>query len=225
LYSASKLPDTGILQVLLCIADYLFPHAWQKPLRALVAKQFTPTWVNSAWFRENGGETANVNYCPGPHVLRSALLRTLTETSLPHLLRYEDRNSMAFSIESRVPFLTPQIAEFVLSLPEHYIVGTDSTSKAVFREAMRDLVPDAILQRRDKIGFATPEREWLCNLNGWVQAVLNSDTAAGMPFLDLTAMRREWEAILSGRQAFDNRVWRWLNIICWSQNFAVDYAA
>jgi len=158
-------------------------------------------------------------------VLRSALLRTLTETSLPHLLRYEDRNSMAFSIESRVPFLTPQFAEFVLSLPEEYIVALDGTSKAVFRRSMRGIVPQAILDRKDKIGFATPEREWLCNLNGWVQDTLNSETAAAMPFLDLGAMHREWQAILSGRQSFDNRVWRWLNVIRWSQEFAVDYAA
>jgi asparagine synthase (glutamine-hydrolysing) len=225
LRSARKLPDSGVVQLLLCSADYFLPKEWQKPLRAMIAKEFTPNWVHAAWFRENGGETANVNYCSGPHVLRSALLRTLTETSLPHLLRYEDRNSMAFSIESRVPFLTPQLAEFVLSLPEEYIVALDGTSKAVFRRAMRGIVPQAILDRKDKIGFATPEREWLCNLNGWVQDTLNSETAAAMPFLDLGAMHREWQAILSGRQSFDNRVWRWLNVIRWSQEFAVDYAA
>lgn len=225
LRSTRKLPDSGVMQVLLYSADYFIPKEWQKPLRVLIAKEFTPGWVNAAWFRENGGETANINYCSGPNVLRSALLRTLTETSLPHLLRYEDRNSMAFSIESRVPFLTPQLAEFVLSLPEEYIVALDGTSKAVFRQAMRGIVPQAILDRRDKIGFATPEREWLSNLNGWVEDTLNSETAAAMPFLDLGAMNREWQAILSGRKSFDNRVWRWLNIIRWSQEFSVDYAA
>jgi asparagine synthase (glutamine-hydrolysing) len=225
LRNARKLPDSGILHVLLCSADYLLPKQWQKPLRSLIAKEFTPNWVNAAWFRENGGEAGNVNYCPDPHVLRSALLRTLTETSLPHLLRYEDRNSMAFSIESRVPFLTPQLAEFVLSLPEEYIVALDGTSKAVFRRAMRGIVPQAILERKDKIGFATPERDWLCKLDGWVQTTLKSETAAGMPFLNIDVMRREWEAILAGRQRFDNRVWRWLNIIRWSHEFAIDYAA
>jgi asparagine synthase (glutamine-hydrolysing) len=223
--SAAKFPDSGIVQLLLCSADYLLPKEWQKPLRALIAKEFTPRWVNTAWFRENGGETAHTTYCAGPHVLRSALLRTMTETSLPHLLRYEDRNSMAFSIESRVPFLTPQLAEFVLSLPEEYIVALDGTSKAVFRHAMRGIVPQPILDRRDKIGFATPEREWLCNLNGWVTDTLNSEAAAAMPFFDLRVMHREWEAILAGRQSFDNRVWRWLNVIRWSQEFAVEYAA
>jgi asparagine synthase (glutamine-hydrolysing) len=225
LRSTAKFPDIGIVPLLLCSADYLLPREWQKPLRALIAKEYTPRWVNTAWFRENGGETAHTTYCAGPHVLRSALLRTMTETSLPHLLRYEDRNSMAFSIESRVPFLTPQLAEFALSLPEEYIVALDGTSKAVFRHAMRGIVPQPILDRRDKIGFATPEREWLCNLNGWVKDTLNSETAAKMPFFDLRVMHREWEAILAGRQSFDNRVWRWLNVIRWSQEFSVEYAA
>jgi len=225
LRSAAKLPDSGIVRLLLCSADYLLPREWQKPLRALISKELSPSWVNTAWFRENGGETAQATYCAGPHVLRSALLRTITETSLPHLLRYEDRNSMAFSIESRVPFLTPQLVEFVLSLPEEYIVALDGTSKAVFRHAMRGIVPQPILDRRDKIGFATPEREWLCNLNGWVTDTLNSEAAAAMPFFDLKVMHREWEAIVAGRQSFDNRVWRWLNVIRWSQEFAVEYAA
>jgi asparagine synthase (glutamine-hydrolysing) len=225
LRGAAKLPDCGILWVLLCSADYLFPREWQKVLRAMVAKELTPRWVKAAWFRERGAETTQVNFCPGPNVLRSALLRALTETSLPHLLRYEDRNSMAYSIESRVPFLTPQLAEFILSLPEHYIVALDGTSKAIFRSAMRGIVPQPILDRRDKIGFATPELEWLRVLNCWVEQTLSSETAATMPFLDLGAMQQEWKAMLAGRQAFDNRVWRWLNVIRWSQEFDVQYAA
>lgn len=224
LRNAATLPDSGVLWVLLCSADYLFPRRWQTPLRALVGKELTPSWVKAAWFRERGTEDANVNFCPGRKVLQSALLRTLLQTSLPHLLRYEDRNSMAYSIESRVPFLTPQLAEFVLSLPEHYIVALDGTSKAVFRRAMLGIVPQPILERRDKIGFATPESEWLRTLNRWVEETLNSEAAAAMPFLDLKAIHREWQAMLFGRKRFDNRVWRWLNVIRWSQTFGIQYA-
>ncbi|MGH9633232.1 MAG: asparagine synthase (glutamine-hydrolyzing) [Candidatus Angelobacter sp.] len=224
LRNASHLPNTSAMTVALWTADYLIPARWQKPLRALIAKEFTPRWVNSRWFQERGETPVKVNYCRDQHVLRFALLRTLSDTSLPHLLRYEDRNSMAFSIESRVPFLTPELANFVLSLPENYIVADDGTSKAVFRKAMRGIVPDEILDRKDKIGFATPEQEWLRVIDGWVQQTLHSEAAASMPFLNRTSMQREWEAIIQGRQAFDNRVWRWLNIIRWSQQFQLDYS-
>jgi asparagine synthase (glutamine-hydrolysing) len=150
-------------------------------------------------------------------------MRTLFVTSLPHLLRYEDRNSMAFSIESRVPFLTPKLAEFMLSIPEEYIITQDGITKAVFRRAMRGIVPDSILDRRDKIGFATPEKEWLKAVDSWVQSTLASEAASSLPFLDLESIRGQWREILSGRQDFDSRVWRWLNVIRWSQELQIDY--
>jgi asparagine synthase (glutamine-hydrolysing) len=225
LRGAARLPGSGMIWLLLCSADYMVPAEWQKPLRALVAKEFMPRWVKAEWFSDRCVDAGQAKYCSGSNVLRSTLLRTMTETSLPHLLRYEDRNSMAFSIESRVPFLTPQLAEFILSLPEHYIVAADGTSKAVFRSAMHGIVPQPILDRKDKIGFVTPERSWLRAMNHWVQTTLRSDVAARMPFLDLNAMDCEWNAISLGRQPFDNRVWRWLNVIHWSQQFSVDYAA
>jgi asparagine synthase (glutamine-hydrolysing) len=225
LRKAARLPNTGAATLAMWSADYLLPAEWQKPLRALVAKEFTPRWVNASWFKDRGAEPEKVNYCKDQDVLRFALLRTLTDTSLPHLLRYEDRNSMAFSIESRVPFLTPQIANFVLSLPEQYIVSDDGTSKAVFRKAMRGIVPDEILDRRDKIGFATPELEWLRVMDGWVQDTLSCEAASNMPFLDRKSMQQQWKAIIQGRQAFDNRVWRWINIIHWSQQFQLDYSS
>ncbi|MCU1332659.1 MAG: asparagine synthase (glutamine-hydrolyzing) [Candidatus Angelobacter sp.] len=224
LRSASALPDSGILWMLFCGADYMIPKKWQGPVRALLAKEFTPRWVNAAWFSQYDAEIGHTNYCPEPDVLRATLLRTINDTSLPHLLRYEDRNSMAFSIESRVPFLTAQLAEFVLSLPEHYIIALDGTSKAVFRSAMRGIVPDAILNRRDKVGFSTPEQKWLSLMNTWVQATLHSEVAAGMPFLNCAAMDSEWNAVILGRQKFDNRIWRWLNVIRWSQQFSIEYS-
>lgn len=225
LVRASTLPGSGMLSLLFCGADYMIPKQWQAPFRSLLAKEFTPRWVNGAWFRQYGNDVGHTNYCPDQDVLRATLLRTITETSLPHLLRYEDRNAMAFSIENRVPFLTVPLAEFVLSLPERYIVDLDGTSKAVFRSAMRGLVPDEILDRRDKIGFRTPERKWLSAADHWVQGVLASETAAAMPFLNLKAMRLEWNRIRDGRQRFDNRIWRWLNVIRWSNQFEIEYSA
>jgi asparagine synthase (glutamine-hydrolysing) len=224
LLRGARLQNTDMLWLLLGSADYLLPRSLQSPLRAIVAKELMPRWVKSSWFRQRGADSNYVKYCAGPEVLRHTLLRILFDTSVPQLLRYEDRNSMAFSIESRVPFLTPRFAEFVLSLPEEHIIAPDGTSKAVFRHAMRGIVPDCILNRRDKIGFTTPEREWLGAVDSWVQSTLASETAAALPFLNLAAMRREWDAVLNGRQAFDNRIWRWLNIIRWSQQLQLDYS-
>jgi asparagine synthase (glutamine-hydrolysing) len=140
----------------------------------------------------------------------------LTWEGLQQLLLHGDRNAMAFSIESRVPFLTREMAEFCLSLPEEYLMDQHARTKSVFREAMRGIVPDAVLDRRDKIGFETPEKDWLYALADWVEEFLG---VADIPYLDMRAIRLEWRAIRAGQGVFDQKVWRWLNYIRWVQLF------
>jgi asparagine synthase (glutamine-hydrolysing) len=93
--------------------------------------------------------------------LTSKLRESLFISGLQPLLRYGDRNAMRFSVENRVPFLTIPLVEFILSLPESYIVSDNAQTKYIFREAMRGIVPDVILDRTDKIGFETPIDHWL----------------------------------------------------------------
>lgn len=79
------------------------------------------------------------------------------------LLRYEDRNSMAFSIESRVPFLDHRLVEMTLALPtEQKIEG--GWTKKILRKAMEPDLPEAIVWRKDKKGFVTPQGEWMRTL-------------------------------------------------------------
>lgn len=160
----------------------------------------------------------------GPGLLRQELYQSLRYTSLPALLRYEDRNSMLHSIESRVPFLTPQMAQFILGLPEEYILPQSAMTKYVFREAMRDIVPDAILDRKDKMGFPTPEEAWLKGeLAPWVGEVLKEiRDPQKAPFLHYERIAAEWSAILEGRARFDSRIWRWVNIVKWVEAFQVE---
>jgi asparagine synthase (glutamine-hydrolysing) len=92
----------------------------------------------------------------------------------------------------------------------------------VFRAAMRGLVPDAALDRRDKIGFATPEREWLVRLGPWVDEVLGAG-AARVPVLRFAIARREWQELQAGRGRFDGRFWRWINLVAWAGRFKVSF--
>ena len=81
------------------------------------------------------------------------LREELTKTRLRRLLRYADRNAMSHSIENRVPFLTTNLVEFVLSLPENYLVSSSGETKHILKRALRGIVPDQILDRKDKVGF------------------------------------------------------------------------
>lgn len=220
---ASYWPDTSPFLLLQDACDHLLPPLAQAPLRKLVGKDLVPSWLEANWFHKKGVlPHLKRHSCGSSHVLQEKLRRELAE-HLPSLLRYEDRNSMAFSIESRVPFLTPELVDFVLSLPEEYIVAPDGTSKAVFRRAMRGIVPDSILDRKDKIGFATPERIWLSAASAWIQKQFDADVASAIPAFRLDVVSRDWQEIRQGRRAFSFAVWRCLNVIAWTKRFQIQY--
>jgi asparagine synthase (glutamine-hydrolysing) len=89
------------------------------------------------------------------------LLRFFTEDyGLRNLLRYADRNAMAFGREIRLPFLSHPLVEFLFTLPDDLKVGGGET-KRVLRAAVAGIVPESVRRRTDKIGMDTPQREWL----------------------------------------------------------------
>ena len=94
--------------------------------------------------------------------LNSVCRNLVSTNSLPMLLRYEDRNSMAHSIEARVPFLDKNLAEFALELDSDYKIFHGQT-KYILRYLLKDKLPELITKRRQKIGFSTPEHVWLTN--------------------------------------------------------------
>lgn len=136
-------------------------------LRHAVRRPLSSPLLDMAKLRERGVDTGYPAVGPEPvrgERLKTHLRSTLSGYGLPMLLRHADRNSMHFSIESRVPFLDRALNEFLLTLPEEWLVGPDGTTKRILRDAMRGLVPDAIINRRDKVGFETPENAWLQRL-------------------------------------------------------------
>ncbi len=91
--------------------------------------------------------------------LNTSLVRHF-QYKLEHLLRMEDRNSMAFSIEARVPYLDYRLVEYVLSIPEDLKIRAGDT-KYLQKKAVGKYTVSEILNRKDKIGFGTPRDEWM----------------------------------------------------------------
>jgi asparagine synthase (glutamine-hydrolysing) len=91
-------------------------------------------------------------------------VRGMSEDYLEHfglhsLLKYEDRNSMTFSVESRVPFLDYRVVEYALNLKTNLKIK-NGVRKYILREAFRKILPDKITSRYDKLGFPTPQERW-----------------------------------------------------------------
>lgn len=182
-----------------------------------MGRSFTPAWlntralsdagVNMVYEREKKCKTAK-----GRRVMER-LASGLTNRHLPGFLREGDRNSMQFSLESRVPFLTVPLANLLFSLPEHYLISSNGETKSVFRAALRGIVPDSLLDRKDKIGFATPEQSWFLEQSEIVRKWLQS--SHDIPFLNAHALLKQFDAVASGALPCTAHVWRWVNFLKW----------
>jgi asparagine synthase (glutamine-hydrolysing) len=92
--------------------------------------------------------------------LDSALAYSIYRTPLPRILRVEDRNSMAHSLESRLPFLDHRLVSFAFSLPAEWRMR-GPWNKFVLRESMRGRIPESVRVRVDKMGFPVPSGNWI----------------------------------------------------------------
>ena len=187
-------------------------------LRRLNGMQNVPRWINPGVLEEKGvicrfPRPRSSQKETGRRVMAELAL-SLSRRGLPALLRHGDRNSMRFSVESRVPFLTLDIVSLLLSLPEDYLISRNGETKHIFRAAMRGIVPDEILDRRDKVGFATPEQEWLLGMAETARAWLRE--GLDVPFLGQDEVLKEFDLIASGRKPFSWKVWRWINFARWN---------
>jgi len=144
------------------------------------------------------------------HCLKNALNG---HRGLVHLLRYEDRNSMIHSVESRVPFLTTDLVEFLLTLPEDFLLSNKGTTKYIFREAMKGIVPDRILQRKDKIGFETPEKHFLVSRKKEIIKQIN--LIDEVPFFDSSKIIKYLNNIDKLKMHEFSEIWRILNYFNW----------
>ena len=202
----------------------LLPQRLQNFARTFVNAELDPSWLNGNWFIERcvvfGSQNKKNNKF---NLMHSEMYKSLMKYGLISLLRYEDRNSMAHSIESRVPFLTPDFVNLLFSLPEEYIIDFKGTRKAIFRKAMRGIVPNIVLDRKDKIGFATSEQMLLSSLKPWVESTISSNTARNIPVINSRKINEKWQQISNSPKSFGFTAWRWLNFIRWVEHFNVSF--
>ena len=194
----------------------LLPAAIQQPLRRLVGKSATrPRWLDIA--RLGADDRSPL---PQRRPLRCQSRQQLFTSSLPMLLHYEDRNSMAHSIESRTPFLDYRLVEFTLATPAHFKIE-DATTKRLLRQAMRDLLPPSIAERRDKVAFATAEEEWVKSehsalFRAGVERSIEQSHGIITPHALSTL-----DAIIAGRLPFSFLPWRVISFGAWMERFSI----
>jgi asparagine synthase (glutamine-hydrolysing) len=149
-------------------------------------------------------------------------LESLEKVALPHLLHYDDRNSMHYSIEGRMPFLDHRLADIVTGIdPRAFLVN--GQRKNLLREACADLVPEAVLARHDKIGFYTPLSRLLCEEAAWVKETVCGEAARSIGLFNVEWMNRQCDALVGDPGLSDcaNYIWRALAVTIWVRVFRI----
>jgi asparagine synthase (glutamine-hydrolysing) len=152
----------------------------------------------------------------GADDLNQHLYQQVMRDSIPSLLHYEDRNSMAYSIEARVPFLDHRLAEFALGVPGDLKVKGPVT-KRLMRRALRGVLPDEVVNRRDKLGYPTPFGQWLRadqTMQRDVRAYL-FDQAVRRDWLDRPRIERMWEQHIGGQRSYSQSLYALITAEQW----------
>ncbi len=136
--------------------------------------------------------------------------------NLPMLLRYEDRNSMAHSVESRLPFLDYRLVEFAQSLTDDQKIDEGQT-KAVLRKAMNGVLPEGIRTRMDKIGFETPEEKWEKEHSAEFRALIKESIDKTNGIINERSLEY-FDKVVAGNK-LDFAVWRMINFGLWYDIF------
>lgn len=171
-----------------------------------------PKWLNyEAW----GVDKSNPYLASGisPCDIRDTSVSSITKTSVPMQLTWADRDSMAHSLECRVPFLDHRLVEFVVNLPTDYKLDKGVTKK-VLRDSMIGIIPPAIQARKSKLGFVTAEETWATKEDpDWFRKEVLATLDAGKPLFD-ESLKEEMEKFISGDSAYSMVLWR---VICFGR--------
>jgi asparagine synthase (glutamine-hydrolysing) len=198
-----------LLWAFLMIPDKLKFGVWSK---------FNENWINKDYLVETCGRNGDPRWYQKN--LRDIQSMSLYQTSIPELLRYEDKNAMRFSIESRPPFLDPNFIEYCNNLSMSQMISGGIT-KSIFRDAMDGIVPNEILARRDKIGFEAPVDNLfrdprmilLCN------SIFNSENFRSRPYWIPEKVEQLLNNHISRRVSAGDKLWKILTTELWLQIF------
>lgn len=193
---------------------FLLPESFKAKAQASRKGYFHRDFINR--YAKNGKLTGGLYASKS---LKESLINHF-EYKMEHLLKWEDRNSMHFSIEARVPFLDHRLVEATINLDNHWKIRKGFT-KFIFRESMKNILPEKIRMRTDKIGFATPQDLWLRNtqLMDLMRELLTSEKFESRNIIDQNISRRIVEEHLDGKINHAKELWKWFQLELWFREF------
>jgi asparagine synthase (glutamine-hydrolysing) len=196
-------------------AFMMFPKAFKD----LVWKTMLNSWINHELLENLLDDETDPRW--EKMSLNEALKLTLFSTAIPHLLRWEDKNSMRWSIESRVPFLDVNLVERAMSLEVNAKLHNGKT-KVILKKAVSDIIPEMIANRKDKIGFGTPVDDFFRRpkIIAFCRELVYSDTFRNRPYWKWKKVEKMFTAHIKNKKNNGREIWKWINLEVWLRAFS-----
>lgn len=193
---------------------FLLPPQWRTSYKTSEFGQYNPGFLST--YRSEG---LIADYLYGSDSLKASFINHF-EYKLEHLLKWEDRNSMHFSVEAREPFLDYRLVEETLASDSNMIIHNGET-KFILREALKGIIPEKIRKRQDKIGYLTPEDEWF-RTGRWqefIWEILKSPSFAGREIFNVEKVQTLYQKHLDKRINISREIWKWVNLELWFRKY------
>lgn len=195
-------------------AFFLLPGKWR-----IMLKANDLAYLDKSFVKEYRRDSQIADNLYGSGSLKEALINHF-EYKLEHLLKWEDRNSMFFSLEARVPFLDYRLVEQTLATQSDLIIK-DGWTKHILREAMKGTLPEEIRMRVDKNGFMTPQDEWFRTAI-WqekISSIIESDSFASRGLFDVDAVKHQYQKHVKGEVQIAKEIWKWVHTELWFRKY------
>jgi asparagine synthase (glutamine-hydrolysing) len=176
--------------------DVLFKYFTYKLLQAFSIKKVIP--VISVLNTTFAGKYPEEKFTVNNNNLKQRLFDDIFSNSLQSLLRYEDRNTMRFSLEGRVPFLDFNLLRYLFSLPDESIIK-NGWNKYILRQAVGEMLPKMIVNRRNKIGFTTPENEWFLRMKNRIYGIFMSESFVNRKYFNQPEVIKAFQLFIEGK--------------------------
>lgn len=178
-------------------------------------------YLSEEFFKEQSGQKRNsiVDQLYGARSLKDSLIKHF-EYKFEHHLLWADKSGMSFSVETRFPFLDHIIVEKMLSTSND-LIYKNGTTKVILREAMRGILPENIRNRKDKVGYQTPEDEWFrsSQFQKIFNDVLSSEVFKKRGYFNLEKLNNLNKQHISGRKDAGDQLWKAFHLELWFRKF------
>ena len=193
---------------------YLLPVSLQNR----ISNQISPS-IHKDFYKKYSNQHDINRMLYKPKNLKDSLLQHF-EYKLEHLLGWEDLNGMHFSIESRVPFLDYRLVEATIATPSSQKINKGET-KHILREALKDILPLKITQRKDKKGFTNPRAKWFRTeqFKNYIFELINSESFRKRGYFNVDIANSQYKKHLEGKVDISKEIWKWINLEIWFRKF------